>query len=272
MNAFKRLYEGVNPWADGDIGGGGWRKFAVRAFHRSQIEFKIRYLPILKELGRHPERYETLLEVGSGPIGVSIHTKKNVTGVDLDTGGPHFPNMKMVKGDATALPFADASFDLVIALDVLEHMPRAMRAKAVAEALRVAKKRVYVGCPCGPVAREWEAKVYRRLQERIAAWNGKPEDLEKFKKRFWYLVEHTQNVLPDRGDLVECLKLAGAGRWTLIENESVKVWYWSVTRFLEGSHVRWFLITLFYLLFFPVLARVKWGGHYRDIFVIEKNA
>lgn len=268
--AFKKFYESLQPWADSDLGGGGLRNLIVRAYHRSQKELKIRYLPILQELRRNPKKYGSILEIGSGPIGLSIYTKKCVTGVDLAVEGPRFPNMKLVRGDATALPFPDSSFDLVVALDVLEHMPKELRAKAVAEAVRVGKKRIYVGCPCGPAARAWEQKLYRRYQAVVSGWKGKPEDLDKFRKRFWYIVEHTENVLPDRRELELCLKQAGAGRWKLIENESVLVWYWSVTRMIRGSHWRWFFVTALYILFFPVLARVRWGGHYRDIFVLEK--
>jgi SAM-dependent methyltransferase len=52
-----------------------------------------------------------------------------------------------VKGDAQALPFADAAFDLVMSTDALEHMPEATEAAAWSELFRVAGKAVMVAVP-----------------------------------------------------------------------------------------------------------------------------
>lgn len=52
-----------------------------------------------------------------------------------------------VQADASALPFADARFDAVVALDVIEHMPVHLRARAAAEMARVAARLVVIACP-----------------------------------------------------------------------------------------------------------------------------
>lgn len=52
-----------------------------------------------------------------------------------------------VQADASALPFADARFDVVVALDVVEHMPVHLRAKAAEEMARVAARLVVIACP-----------------------------------------------------------------------------------------------------------------------------
>ena len=52
-----------------------------------------------------------------------------------------------VVADATHLPFDEGSFDAVISLDVLEHIPQPQRDKAVAEMARVARCAVVIGCP-----------------------------------------------------------------------------------------------------------------------------
>jgi hypothetical protein len=52
-----------------------------------------------------------------------------------------------VQADASALPFSDARFDAVVALDVIEHMPAHLRAKAAVEMARVATRLVVIACP-----------------------------------------------------------------------------------------------------------------------------
>ncbi|MHB1225322.1 MAG: class I SAM-dependent methyltransferase [Gemmatimonadaceae bacterium] len=83
-----------------------------------------------------------VLEVGGGRGGLTplLFPGSRVVNVDLD---PAFasapsnrqPGVGFVGGDATRLPFPDASFDAVTLFDVLEHVPD--DAAAVREALRV---------------------------------------------------------------------------------------------------------------------------------------
>lgn len=54
-------------------------------------------------------------------------------------------------GDATALPYADASFDLVLAIEVLEHIERPER--ALAELQRVCAGHVVLSVPREPIWR-----------------------------------------------------------------------------------------------------------------------
>ncbi len=85
--------------------------------------------------------------------------------------------LKGTRNDAAHLPFADGSFDVVTLLEVVEHVPEAMR--ALAEAVRVARRYVIVSVP----ARE----------------EGNPQ--------------HTHLFTSER--LTEMLKLAGATRVTV---------------------------------------------------------
>ncbi|MFZ4573811.1 MAG: class I SAM-dependent methyltransferase [Phycisphaerales bacterium] len=62
--------------------------------------------------------------------------------------GSNWSRLTAVSGDATALPFADASFDAVTALEVLEHIPKPEA--AVRELGRVARLCVVVSVPSKP--------------------------------------------------------------------------------------------------------------------------
>ena len=52
-----------------------------------------------------------------------------------------------IVGDVRALPFADASFSVVCAFEVLEHLPFEDFERSVAELMRVAKERVVISVP-----------------------------------------------------------------------------------------------------------------------------
>lgn len=90
----------------------------------------------------HP--FQTILEVGGGQGGLTalLYPKAQITNLDFE---PEYaqapcnkqPNVQFVCGDATQLPFPDASFDAVTMFDVLEHIPDDHQ--AVVEAFRVLK-------------------------------------------------------------------------------------------------------------------------------------
>jgi hypothetical protein len=78
-----------------------------------------------------------------------------------------------VMATAANLPFADRSFDGVIASDVLEHIPPGHRKSAIEEALRVARKLVIFGFPSGNAAFDCDrrlAEVYDRSQSSRPTW------------------------------------------------------------------------------------------------------
>lgn len=94
---------------------------------------------------RAPKEGETLLDIGSGPGTVTgAFARRGLKAVGLDV-VPEFveysqatnPGVEFRVGRAEELPFADASFDFVVAESTLEHVDDWRR--AVAEAARVTK-------------------------------------------------------------------------------------------------------------------------------------
>jgi ubiquinone/menaquinone biosynthesis C-methylase UbiE len=86
--------------------------------------------------------FQRILEVGGGQGGLTamLYPRSHVTNLDLDPNYAQAPcnqkdKVQFVCGDATALPFADRSFDAVTMFDVLEHVPD--HQQAIREALRV---------------------------------------------------------------------------------------------------------------------------------------
>lgn len=101
---------------------------------------------------------ENILDAGCGEGFVLGYLKKqgltpDLTGVDvsetaLSAGLSIFPGLKLMKGSLYELPFADESFDIVLCLEVLEHL--AAPEKAIEEIFRVSKKYCLVSVPNEP--------------------------------------------------------------------------------------------------------------------------
>jgi Methyltransferase domain len=151
----------------------------------------------------------TLLDAGSGSVGISrwLGADWYVTAVDTsfdDYGGSrgYSGSAEAVVADVRQLPFSDESFDAVVALDLLEHLPARDRGRALAELRRVTGRRLIVGGPAGPEALEADRRLYGRLRRRPG-----------------WLAEHVSMGFPTRDDLVGALR--PHGRLRLIDNEAV---------------------------------------------------
>jgi SAM-dependent methyltransferase len=70
-----------------------------------------------------------------------------VTALDLECPEIDDPRIRCVKGDATALDFADGSFELVLCSEVLEHIPSQLLGKACDELSRVSNQYLLIGVP-----------------------------------------------------------------------------------------------------------------------------
>lgn len=156
-----------------------------------------------------------LLEVGSGSRGVAelVSARWQITACDRDFGdyGARFASSggraRRVLGDATALPFPDHSFDVVVSLDMLEHVPPRQRERVLTELARVAGRRVVVGCPCGEPA--------LAADSRIAAWTRTRLRREPPP----WMSEHFANGFPEGEELRDAL--APFGRVTLTPNVAI---------------------------------------------------
>lgn len=138
------------------------------------LNWAARYLPILRVLKQHRLLLDgTLLEVGSGPFGIGTFRKVPFTGCELafaDT--PKWPMTPLV-ASAAALPLADKSFDIVLASDVLEHIPPHLREDVISEAMRVAGKLIIFGFPCGVEAHDSDKalkQTYIRRNMPVPVW------------------------------------------------------------------------------------------------------
>lgn len=97
-----------------------------------------------------PPQAGTAVDIGArdGFISMALADRGvSVTALDLEQPAIHDPRITCVKGDATALDFADGSFDLVFCAEVLEHIPSVLLETACAELARVARRHLLIGVP-----------------------------------------------------------------------------------------------------------------------------
>jgi SAM-dependent methyltransferase len=160
-----------------------------------------RYAPVAERL---PTRTDgRLLDVGAGSEGIAPWLPRGWSATALDSRWDDYGNARgdgsgsaaRVTGDARSLPFPDASFDAVVCLDVIEHIPPADRPRVLDELRRVCAGRLLVACPTGAPALEADRLLEHYYRGRAADAPG-------------WLAEHLSHGLP------ESEELAAAGRST----------------------------------------------------------
>jgi SAM-dependent methyltransferase len=119
-----------------------------------------------------------MLEVGAGSAGITQFLEHPITAVDPAfhrTDERRTSLVTQVVGRADALPFADESFDVVLSLEMLEHIPANERHAALAEMQRVLRPggRMIVTFPADAAALEldrWVNDAYRKKSGHDHPW------------------------------------------------------------------------------------------------------
>lgn len=254
---------------------GGLRFYVKLAVLRLQPHQYLRYAPVLQYLKARARVCDALsvLEVGSGSVGVTRFWPHPTTGVDLGFDGAQLPFLAQRVGSATDLPFSDSTFDSVISVDVFEHLTPADRRTSLAEMIRVASYGVLVGFPCGSEAREAEewgrARCHRALEEC-----GSIRRKNEISRRSAFLSEHVEHGLPSKESFMQMIDSLVAGdsvRVTAFGNQSTSAWRFLLPSVVPFSPWSVPLRRLLAMLLLPWLLRSRKGGHYRQFFFIEKR-
>lgn len=149
-------------------------------FYRQHPEAALRYGPIMALLNQKHLSKSKILEVGSGSYGITPYLKRRVVGVDMNFSEPEFTLLKQVKGSALDLPFPKKHFEVVILSDVLEHLSKKDRPRAVEEAVRVAKEAVVISGPFGEEAAKQDKELAELSLKRTGRMHPFFEDHLKY--------------------------------------------------------------------------------------------
>ena len=145
-----------------------------------------------------------VLDVGGGPGSLQRFIPGHaVTSTDIRPPNAEWYQTApdLVLADGADLPFDDGSFDVVVSLDTLEHVPPDKRRAFVSEAARVAREYVLIVCPCDtPGVADADTALLRVVRRRFG------EDFETVG----VLREHLQYGHPNPGAIHQVLSGAGA--------------------------------------------------------------
>lgn len=228
--------------------------------YRWHPKIALRYLPVVSEINRlFPHASPLVLEIGSGGLGITPYYKKPVVGVDLNFSPPLDSQLIPVRASAMDLPFADNSFEVVISLDMLEHISPKERPQAVKEMVRVARSLVCVGVPCGRLAHEQDEKLEKVYKKKHGV-------------NFHFLSEQVEYGIPEKEEILTLLKQTGEQldkRFLITTrgNINLSVRWW----LMEGWISKNFIVNIFFrkilLLFLPILLRLNQPPTYRQLFI-----
>jgi len=219
----------------------------------------LRYLPISDAIRTGKIEWPSILEIGSGAKGITPYIPFTVTGLDIAFNGDIAKNLIPVVHSGSHLPFPDRSFDYVVSVDMLEHVPRAKRFDIIAEMCRVAAKRIFIAVPCGKAAEIQD----RNMDGLYLRWKGARHD---------FLREHVEYGLPDKQELQSLINEAALQQGRLVGLLTKP----NVNVHVRSCYMKLWIIpksTVFFTLLSPLfcVARrwLNFGECYRQIIIVD---
>jgi len=209
----------------------------------------------------------SILEIGSGSAGITEFLNHPVTGVDTDferTAERHSKLLNQVHGAADNLPLQSASYDVVVCLDMLEHVPTAVRRVCLREMLRVLRPggRCILAFPADESGERLDRRLndaYRQVHAVAHPW----------------VAEHIERGLPKTQEIVSTLKAIGGNSIRVKVRKHLwgPAWWHGVHRFpTVGARKLPFLWRTRQgaTFLFRVIRRLNFRPAYRSILVIDK--
>lgn len=234
------------------------KKYIDNKYPNWDITIALRYLPIIDDIKRSYQSDQKILEVGSEITGITTYFPKPVTGVDIGFDySKRNQYLTPVKASVLKLPFPDKSMDYVLSVDMLEHIPKESRIKAVSEMVRVSKFKVYLSFPCGRKSQYVDKQLYEYF-------------LKKRGAEYQYLKEHVDLGLPDFNEVKGFLSQIKGSNLKILKNTNLLLWTILLKWGLSGEQLKSSLYRRS-LILLPILRHLNFGLTYRVLFILEKK-
>lgn len=173
------------------------------------ITIYLRYQEVI-DLVTNNKEIKTIAEIGSGSFGLGPYLKREFTGFDLGFSPDKSKFLKPVVSSATNIPSRyHNKFDLVVSVDMLEHLSVKERQKAIKNMVLVSGKYIFLAFPSG----NGSSRVDRILDRYYQKTHG---------QRLDFLKEHIEYPLPDVWTVKEELEKAVADSQKTLVDLKVK--------------------------------------------------
>lgn len=203
-------------------------------FYSWRINQWKRYACVARTIKALDEQPLTVLDVGGekGVIKEFLSLRKyRLCVLDIDAEALkqiRSSRLMVITGDGSHLPFKDGSFDVVISIDSLEHVPDSKKPDYCCELKRVAKKYVIIHCPADSSNGKFRGTT---CDTKFLQWYQ-----QRFEKDELNIVQHLNSGLPKVEELAKLFPDA-----IIVGKQNVEVWlkymrraYTSYLRFLNG--------------------------------------
>ena len=213
-------------------------------YHSHFIDIWLRFTRTAQQINAldTPDKQQLrILDVGGGFGTMSnflSSANKLLCNVDINMKALQRSNtngIEAVAADGCHLPFHDDSFDIVVSVHALEHVPDVKKIGFCAELKRVARSYVIINCPADSTDGKYEGTLYdtRFLQQYR----------QRFKTDEPYTIEHLNSGLPNVAELTTLFPGA-----TTSGQQNGDVWLRYMTfaflpyiRFISGVYYKIFL-------------------------------
>lgn len=221
----------------------------------------LRYFPVVDILKKEKLLENTMLEIGSGCSGITPFIKKKVTGVDIEIACPPSEYLTYINYKGDYLPFENNSFDVLVSVDTLEHIPPNLRPPHIDEMLRTARKAIIIHVPLGRFAETHDKSLYDYYKS-----------IHKKEDKFFN--EHVLYGLPDHRSLLKMLQTSAEKfnkRITIVQaTETLNIKLRSIfMRCKINNGIILSILYYFFLILLPFRNFINFGYCYRRLIYIK---
>lgn len=202
-------------------------KAIVKNLYHSKIFSKI-FHTLVNELQNELMDCETVLDLGCGPDSPLQYCKNIKRSVGVEAFAPYLEKSKKknihseyVDKKIEELDFPENSFDAVIMIEVLEHLPEDLGLEILKKAKKWVRKKIIVSSPNGFIAQK--AVDNNPLQEHLSGWEYNKMKKLGFRSRglagLKFLRQEVQNdTMGD--DLMTSIRFSPKPLWFIVASLS----------------------------------------------------